>query len=1239
MEYRRVQVGDDVIAFPTSMSDEEIFKAIDAHKSPALTGEVMPREEYTPFGEVPESIKASDLSSNEDWLRAAEKVYQMRARRPFEGTEEELSMWARSYMAWFNYNLGGQGLIARDVLRSDQQTKEAFLHLMDTFDNTKMSWQGAGYATRSIALDPTMLLGFASLGIGTAVREGGRQAARATFREQLRRSVGRSGIIAGVEGAGYGYVDDAQRQRIEISSGRQDGWDYARSALSTGTGALVGFSAGTALDLAATRLSSVVRGWRDKTPAPAAVDSPRGTVAPVQRATGDVTPGTQAVDPEVPAGGGSHRVTVELPGEQAAPTPPSERGVPTQSVERLLAGDTKDVGGIEIPVHPGSENPVRSMRETQELAEGVASQLNDIPEHQLAEALPDLLRAELSDNERKNFTTAVLQAANQSMDDLRDLYLRRAAAADAEVPSLNRQIADQEMKTDNLYKLDSALKAQTALTQRARQEYNTKLSEITPAKLREEGFSGEDIGLEMMRRRAAMEQEIEVKRIQADYDAQIRASIREDGDFSKAMELTAKKRRDVQALTPSPEKAKPGFWDKAAEFSISNVFSLTTLQINLYFSAFKMLAGPAVRAFLSDPLTKATRAEAFASYATIRASQKAALRAASAAWRYEQGITNADPNRFLESHIAMGGNKITGRIAPHLRLFIRGMGASDEWMTRLAYDSRVAGMAAARATNEGIEMGLKGKALNAHIRESYERAVKQAYDSENTDVLLEPLVRKGHNLGLRGEELQRYVEKEALRDPEILRRGNSEEAKEYVKHVLYKQEFDNSNLGESLGKAVDDLLNKWPILKVVSGWLFFRTPIRVVQEGLRFTPGVNLVNPVFLRDLAGFNGPERELIARAQAMTSMGVMGAVATLWAQDRVTGDGAPNSWTDSRFQRDSHLPDPYSIIDANGKSWNYRFIDPVATPVKVMVNALERMENYRVREAQGEFIDQEHWEKALAVVSLAVGSLTNAIRDANLFTGLDQMMEFSEILMDAEAEESALLKVFSDKMRLLLPSSLHKFRRSTDPEVMEPANALQMVETQLLNPVGLSSGIITPHSYDHMGRRREVTNPMAGWWLGSRATPEQREKGRSEQELFIDEELNKLRKETGMNFRVPFKHRRTGDVDYRTVLTSDGTQTLYDRWNELYSETLSKDGLEAILRAPAPVGTFKHKALKADRAQQLMTQARDAAFNRLMAEEHQVVEEYIRHEIRKNQSEAGLWDVNRTRNAPPVAPWTQP
>lgn len=163
----------------------------------------------------------------------------------------------------------------------------------------------------------------------------------------------------------------------------------------------------------------------------------------------------------------------------------------------------------------------------------------------------------------------------------------------------------------------------------------------------------------------------------------------------------------------------------------------------------------------------------------------------------------------------------------------------------------------------------------------------------------------------------------------------------------------------------------------------------------------------------------------------------------------------------------------------------------------------------------------------------------------------------------------------------------------------------------------------SYDVLGNPREIADTGALWNIFSTASEEERGRGHSANALLVMQEMDRLAKETGAVFTPPLKASMTGDMDLRTVMTSDGKETLYDRWNRKYQEMTPEVYLLPILQAPLPEGTFKHKGVKVQEVQKVMNGLREAAFMQMLAEEQTVFDKYMETVKTKATTAAGMSD----------------
>jgi hypothetical protein len=116
----------------------------------------------------PEAITTESLQHDPDWLHASKVTYGKREGKPFTGTDAEAAEYGVNQMGWFNYNLPTMAVDANRMRTADTEEKQAFLHLMDTYDKLGISWGGVGRALKGIAADPSTYVGLSTLGIGMA---------------------------------------------------------------------------------------------------------------------------------------------------------------------------------------------------------------------------------------------------------------------------------------------------------------------------------------------------------------------------------------------------------------------------------------------------------------------------------------------------------------------------------------------------------------------------------------------------------------------------------------------------------------------------------------------------------------------------------------------------------------------------------------------------------------------------------------------------------------------------------------------------------------------------------------------------------------------------------------------------------------------------------------------------------------------------------------------------------------
>ena len=126
-----------------------------------------PATGYKPFAKVRQNIDPATLNDDYDWIMASKQVYRFVNNKEWEGTTSDLAEWGKDRLGYFNSNLPAMAWQAGQMAKyGSQEDKEAFLYMMDTYDNTDYSLEGAGRWAKGVLTDPTTYAGLETLGIG-----------------------------------------------------------------------------------------------------------------------------------------------------------------------------------------------------------------------------------------------------------------------------------------------------------------------------------------------------------------------------------------------------------------------------------------------------------------------------------------------------------------------------------------------------------------------------------------------------------------------------------------------------------------------------------------------------------------------------------------------------------------------------------------------------------------------------------------------------------------------------------------------------------------------------------------------------------------------------------------------------------------------------------------------------------------------------------------------------------------
>lgn len=497
------------------------------------------------------------------------------------------------------------------------------------------------------------------------------------------------------------------------------------------------------------------------------------------------------------------------------------------------------------------------------------------------------------------------------------------------------------------------------------------------------------------------------------------------------------------------------------EIFISNVFSPTTTMINTIPSAAKLFYKPLLNNIGTDGFSMKAGKQMVAEYGAMLSAVNAARKAAVFSFRYERSMLTGDTARFLETQ-TMIPKKYFGGV---IRTFPRILLATDAVFEQMFYRGYVVGNATANAIEDGLKKKFKlnSPEMDALIKERTAKAVKDGYEPvpNAVDLLTDQAIDLGI-VGRGGKSVDTWVAQKLEKfekDPDLLIQATDKHGRDYVQDVLFKRDFRNpvdangNQIDDGVGATVNNILsgyenviNKHPVLRL-AGQLFFRTPIRVIEEGMRLTPGIQLIHPSFYKDLKGGVGVPRHRHARAAGEALLGhtLAGSAMSLYMTGNITG-AQGNDYKITRQIDDAGYLPPYSIRNPiTGAVFNYRNFDPFSTPLKLFINSMEGLDELKYRAEQGEYIDENELKKYTDVAQLAVTVFTKIITDSNLFAGITDIGELLEDIKDDDYDSEVLI-FLGKKIAPLIPATYYKYMLQDHPVLSDP----QSIEETLLNRI---------------------------------------------------------------------------------------------------------------------------------------------------------------------------------------------
>ena len=1011
------------------------------------------------------------LKDDELWIKAAAQVYKLHNKsnpslesmKDIEGDtiEEKLAEYGLQQMAGFNFDLVEMGIDANRLTEADDETKLGFVYMMDTYDNTDMSWKTTWDATKEMVSDPTNYLG---LGAGAVAGLAAKAAGKKGFKELIKSSVKRSAIVGAYEGAIVGGADAHIRQNVRRDAGTQDEYSVGQTL----TGAAIGGAAGAALasgaDVVGSKISAKFRATQEAKQAE--IDEKKimanaevASKIEAEQPTADVAKTDDVLDPEFKEGATEAAGTVELKTHKV-----------TENADGTTTNTVKTEGEITRGVVPAVDDLYK---------------LVTLTPNKVDEYVASLATKTLTQGEALKLGSHVNEATQQIAFNYSKLKAARLKTEDPEtIKRLDKQ----------LEKAGVAMLESKKLYDYSASHYGKGLQDTQNYFIPRNKFgviTQEAVDISSIKYYSDRLNEIE------DNFEKLIVKAMNEGDQTLATKLMNAKANErapyVKALEPfegegtikalkMSERTKKTIGERAnhlthqaVELSIGGVFSMKTVAINMAWPLTKAGTYPILRFVNSPEKWNASGARAAARGVSMMKTHSAAgYLAFKDAFKYEQTFLTRDSSRILE-----GGIKVKGKLGAGARTFPRLLAATDAFNQELIAGNYLMHQAVDTLEARAKEFGFDSQGLQKYIDQNIEAEMAKGYQREIDAAAIQPLMEKGSAMGMDGEELNAWVAEQATRmGSDRLKRLVDEGALDEVQRALYKKEFDPSEGKQgtqyvlAAARGVERFHQKHPVVKL-AGLLFTRTPMRVIEEAFRLTPALNLVLPSFRDDLAGNNGHYRQATARTELMLSNAILGYTMAKYASGEITGS-KDRDWTKTAAEESSQ-PQMNITLD-NGKKIDFSRIEPFKVPMLMAVNVLEGYERANVTGN----LNEEETNKAMQNLGIAMTGITLAIRDAGLLQGITETGSVLTSGLDkttagdsGDAMDKIMDLIFK-KSLAVIPSEISKTQKTFgDTELITTAT-----RSQLLLSKFRPNHTTLPRKHNIFGKVRETHNPTSTW-----------------------------------------------------------------------------------------------------------------------------------------------------------------
>lgn len=298
------------------------------------------------------------------------------------------------------------------------------------------------------------------------------------------------------------------------------------------------------------------------------------------------------------------------------------------------------------------------------------------------------------------------------------------------------------------------------------------------------------------------------------------------------------------------------------------------------------------------------------------------------------------------------------------------------------------------------------------------------------------------------------------------------------------------------------------------------------------------------------------------------------------------------------------PYSV-KIGDSYWNFQNVDPLATPLKIVANALDIANTMATRQAQGENTSKSDSD-VLAYLSVAGISIAQAVKDAGFTQGINDLFKLGDDFSDPDRNADSIMKFIGKKAQALIPNTISKIEGLFDNSVRDPSALTDYLA------VKMAPGLVAK-KYDATGHEIKNANPFTGIYgfpdITTQSQLDSKYANKDHQEAMAY--LAKIGVLTNKNFTPNYDMSKFAGgrsdqtmkgyagIDLRQQKTYDG-MTYWDKLNQIIAQSGLDKRLAQLSKGHSTIGTPTNKGYGVTEVVNVLEEARYNALNKLIQDE---------------------------------------